>query len=111
MAKLIYSTIASLDGFVADDAGRFDWGGADEEVYAYVNDLERPVGTYLYGRRMYETMVSWETIDLGEKPPSVRDFATLWRSARKIVFSKTCRPRRARGRASSATSTPKPSAD
>ncbi len=61
MAKLIYSAITSLDGYVADEDGNFDWAAPDEEVHAFVNDLERPVGTYLYGRRMYEVMVVWET--------------------------------------------------
>jgi dihydrofolate reductase len=63
MAKLIYSTIASLDGYVADESGNFDWAVPDEEVHAFVNELERPIGTYLYGRRMYETMAAWETMD------------------------------------------------
>ena len=62
MAKLIYSAIASLDGYVEDEDGNFDWAAPDEEVHAFVNDLERPVGTYLYGRRMYETMAVWETV-------------------------------------------------
>jgi dihydrofolate reductase len=61
MARLIYSMIASLDGYVADEDGNFDWAAPEEEVHAFVNDLERPIGTYLYGRRMYETMVYWET--------------------------------------------------
>jgi dihydrofolate reductase len=89
MAKLIYSAITSLDGYVADEDGRFDWAAPDEEVHAFVNDLERPVGTYLYGRRMYETMVPWETLDVAEQPPSVRDFAEIWRAAEKVVFSRT----------------------
>jgi dihydrofolate reductase len=89
MAKLIYSAITSLDGYVADEDGRFDWAAPDEEVHAFVNDLERPVGTYLYGRRMYETMVPWETLDVAEQPPSTRDFAEIWRAAEKVVFSRT----------------------
>jgi dihydrofolate reductase len=90
MAKLIYSAIASADGYVEDAAGRFEWAAPDEEVLRFVNDLERPVGTYLYGRRMYETMVYWETDHtmLGQ-PPADRDFASIWRAAEKIVFSKT----------------------
>ncbi len=71
MAKLIYSTIASLDGYVEDASGRFDWAAPDEEVHAFVNDLERPIGTYLYGRRMYETMVFWETAGLADDDPEV----------------------------------------
>ena len=90
MAKLIYSTIASLDGYVEDASGRFDWAAPDEEVHAFVNDLERPIGTCLYGRRMYETMVFWETAGLADDDPDViRDFGSLWRAADKIVFSKT----------------------
>jgi dihydrofolate reductase len=90
MAKLIYSVIASLDGYVADEDGNFDWAAPDDEVHAFVNDLERPVGTYLYGRRMYEVMVYWETApDLAEQPPVVQDFAEIWRAADKIVYSKT----------------------
>ena len=89
MAKLIYTTIASLDGYVADADGRFDWGVPDEEVHAFVNDLERPVGTYLYGRRMYEVMRAWETLKLDDQPPFIQDFASIWRKAEKIVYSKT----------------------
>jgi dihydrofolate reductase len=90
MAKLIYSAIMSLDGYIADEHGNFDWAEPDEEVHAFINDLERPVGTYLYGRRMYETMAVWEALDAGPDQPSVsRDFAHLWRSADKIVYSRT----------------------
>ena len=89
MAKLIYSVITSLDGYVADEEGKFDWGEPDEEVHAFVNDLERPVGTYLYGRRMYEVMAAWETIPLADQPSFIRDFAEIWQAAEKIVYSKT----------------------
>ena len=90
MAQLIYSAITSLDGFIEDDRGQFDWAAPDDEVHAFVNDLERPVGTYLYGRRMYETMVAWETISVGaDAPEVVRDFAQLWRAADKVVYSRT----------------------
>ncbi|MGZ4128354.1 MAG: dihydrofolate reductase family protein, partial [Actinomycetota bacterium] len=89
MGKLIYSSISSLDGFVADEGGNFDWAAPDEEVHAFVNDLERPVGTYLYGRRMYEVMVFWETAHTHVEPPVVQDFAEIWRAADKIVYSKT----------------------
>ena len=90
MAKLIYSAIASLDGYVADDDGNFDWAAPDEELHNFVNDLERPVGTYLYGRRMYEVMVYWEAAHtLPDQSAVVRDFAELWQAADKIVFSKT----------------------
>ncbi len=87
MARLIYSAIASLDGYVEDTAGAFDWSAPDDEVLAFVNDLERPIGTYLYGRRMYETMTYWETasIDAGQTEPE-RDFARIWRAAEKIVY-------------------------
>src|SRR6187397_967412 len=90
MAKLIYSSIASLDGYVADEDGKFDWAAPDDEVHAFVNDLERPVGTYLYGRRMYETMAVWETDPtFAEHSPVTRDFAGIWRNADKIVYSRT----------------------
>jgi dihydrofolate reductase len=90
VAKLIYSAITSLDGYVADEDGNFDWSAPDEEVHTFVNDLERPVGTYLYGRRMYETMVYWETADnLADQPPFIQDFAEIWRATDKIVYSKT----------------------
>ena len=90
MAELIYSTIMSLDGYVADQDGNFDWAAPDEEVHTFVNDLERPVGTYLYGRRMYEVMVYWETAHtLADQPPFEQDFAELWQAANKIVYSKT----------------------
>jgi dihydrofolate reductase len=89
MAKLIYSAIASLDGYVADEKGKFDWAEPDEEVHTFINDLERPVGTYLLGRRMYEVMIYWETIALADQPPSVQEFAEIWQAADKIVFSKT----------------------
>jgi hypothetical protein len=78
VAKLIYSTIASLDGYVEDVSGRFDWAAPDEEVHAFINDLARPIGTYLSGRRMYETMVFWETAGLADDDPEViRDFGSL----------------------------------
>jgi len=90
MAKLIYAAIASLDGYVEDAEGRFDWSAPDEEVHAFVNDLERPIGTYLYGRRMYETMVFWETAsDDADEPDVFRDYADIWRAADKIVYSRT----------------------
>jgi len=89
MAKLIYSAITSLDGYVADEDGKFDWAAPDEEVHSFVNDLERPIGTYLYGRRMYDVLVAWETMDTGEQPPVMRDYAEIWRAADKIVYSRT----------------------
>ena len=90
MANLIYSTIASLDGYVADEHGNFDWAAPDEEVHSFVNDLERPVGTYLYGRRMYEVMVFWETAHtLSDQSPVEQDFAQIWQAADKIVYSRT----------------------
>ncbi len=90
MAKLIYSAIASLDGYVADKEGNFDWAAPDEEVHNFVNDLERSVGTYLYGRRMYEVMSYWETAHtLADQPPFEQDFAEIWQGADKIVYSKT----------------------
>ena len=89
MAKLIYSAITSLDGYIADKNGNFDWAEPDPEVHSFVNDLERQVGTYLYGRRMYEVMVAWESMDVSGQPPYVRDFAEIWRAADKIVFSRS----------------------
>ena len=90
MAKLIYTAICSLDGYIEDTDGRFDWAAPDEAVHAFVNDLERPVGTYLYGRRMYETMRVWETdSSLAEHSPITRDFARIWQAAQKIVYSGT----------------------
>jgi dihydrofolate reductase len=90
MARLIYMAITSLDGYVADEQGNFDWARPDDEVHAFVNDFERPVGTYLYGRRLYETMVFWETAHTldGASPVTV-DFARIWQAADKIVYSRT----------------------
>ena len=90
MARLIYSAIMSLDGYTADADGGFEWAEPDEEVHAFVNELERPVGTYLYGRRMYETMRSWEAghVPAGSRPVSL-DFARIWQAADKIVYSTT----------------------
>src|SRR5437588_207781 len=102
MAKLIYSAIASLDGYVEDKDGKFDWAAPGEEVHAFVNDLERPIGTYLYGRRMYETMAAWETMQTDT--PVAQDFASIWRAANKIGYSTTLHapttghPRRERDR-------------
>jgi dihydrofolate reductase len=90
MAKLIYPAIASLDGYVADEAGKFDWAEPEEEVHTFVNDLERPVGTHLYGRRLYEVLVAWETMDARpDQPPYILDFAKIWQAAEKIVYSRT----------------------
>ena len=87
MADLIYSAIASLDGYVADEHGKWDWSMPDHEVHAHVNEALRPVGTHLYGRRMYEVLVAWETMD--DPDPLMRDFAQIWRAADKIVYSST----------------------
>jgi len=90
MAKLVYSAIASLDGYVADEQGHFDWSAPDEEVHRFVNDLERPVGTYLYGRRMYDVMVAWENPEAFAGHSAVtRDFAAIWQAADKVVYSRT----------------------
>ncbi|WP_042381948.1 dihydrofolate reductase family protein [Streptacidiphilus melanogenes] len=92
MARLIYSAIASLDGYVEDEKDEFTWAAPDEEVHAAVNDLERPIGTYLYGRRMYETMAWWETAGRDPDDAAVsRDFGELWRAAEKVVYSRTLR--------------------
>lgn len=88
MARLIYSAIMSLDGYIADSDGRFEWAAPDEQVHAFVNDLERPVGTYLYGRRMYETMRYWEAAHtVADQPPVGLDFARIWQAADKVVYS------------------------
>jgi len=87
MADLIYSAITSLDGYVADEHGRWDWSFPDREVHAAVNEMERPIGTHLYGRRMYEVLVAWETMD--DPDPHMRDYAQIWRAADKIVYSST----------------------
>ena len=89
MARLIYSAIASLDGYVADEQGKFDRLAPDEELHAFVNDLERTVGTHLYGRRMYEVMVAWETMETAGEPDVMRDFAEIWWASDKIVYSRS----------------------
>jgi dihydrofolate reductase len=91
LAKLIYLMLASLDGYIADEDGNFDWAAPDEEVHTFVNDLARPVGTYLYGRRMYEVMRAWESIEtvVDQPPPYMREFAQLWQEADKVVYSRT----------------------
>ena len=90
MAKLIYSAITSLDGYIADEDGNFDWAAPDEAVHAFVNDLERPIGTYLYGRRMYDVMRYWDTAPTtGEQPAVVKDYAKIWQAADKVVYSRT----------------------
>ena len=89
MARLIYSVITSLDGYVADETGDFDWSVPDEEVHAFVNDQQRPIGTYLYGRRLYEVMSAWETLDLADEPAVAVDYAGIWRAATKVVYSTT----------------------
>jgi dihydrofolate reductase len=90
MARLIYAAIASLDGYVADEHGKFEWAAPDEEVHRFVNELERPIGTYLYGRRMYEVMVYWETAETtAAEPTAAHDYVEIWRAADKIVYSTT----------------------
>ena len=89
MARLIYMTIASLDGYVADEDGKYDWARPDDEVFGFVNDFERPIGTYLYGRRLYEEMTGWETLSQAGQPPLALDFAQIWRAADKVVFSRS----------------------
>jgi dihydrofolate reductase len=98
MAKLIYMVNASLDGYIEGPDGKFDWSEPDEEVHAFINDLARPVGTYLYGRRIYEVMSVWESDDMlegayaeqgVETSPATRDYAGIWRAAEKVVYSRT----------------------
>jgi dihydrofolate reductase len=87
VARLIYTALASLDGYVADEGGSWDWAMPDEQVHAFVNELERPHATHLYGRRLYEVMRFWETMD--DPAPEMRDYAQLWRAAEKIVYSRS----------------------
>jgi dihydrofolate reductase len=93
MAKLSYTAITSLDGYIEDESGKFDWSQPDPEVHAFINDLERPIGTHIYGRRMYETMAVWQTIGLddaaADAAPEELDFAEVWRSLDKVVYSRT----------------------
>ncbi|MGH9161788.1 MAG: dihydrofolate reductase family protein [Vicinamibacteraceae bacterium] len=89
MAKLIYSGIMSLDGYIADRAGKFDWSVPDEEVHTVINDLTRSVGTFLLGRRMYEVLVAWESLDVADQPLVTKDFAEIWRTTDKVVYSTT----------------------
>jgi len=89
VAKLIYSVIMSLDGYIADKKGNFDWAEPDEEVHSFINELERPVGTYLYGRRMYEVMAVWQTMQTHDEPSCIAEFANIWRAADKVVYSTT----------------------
>ncbi|MEW1949469.1 dihydrofolate reductase family protein [Pseudarthrobacter sp902506025] len=89
MAQLIYSAIMSIDGYTADRDGNFNWSAPDEEVHAFINDMERDVGTYLLGRRMYEVMSVWETMDTRDEPPVIQDYARIWQGADKVVYSTT----------------------
>ena len=89
MARLIYSVLASLDGYIADADGKFDWAEPSEDVHTLVNDLQRPIGTMLLGRRMYDVLVAWETMDTADQPAFIRDFADLWRATDKIVYSRS----------------------
>ena len=111
MARLIYSAIASLDGYVADEDGKFDWAEPDEEVHTFINDLERPVGTHLYGRRLYETHGRLGDPEAFAREPYMQDFAQIWQAADKIVYSRTLRRCRVHGRGSSASSTLKRSGE
>ncbi|MDP9183738.1 MAG: dihydrofolate reductase family protein [Actinomycetota bacterium] len=89
MGTLVYTAITSLDGYVNDASGGFDWAAPDEEVHAFVNDLERPVVTHLYGRRLYEVLVAWECMDVSAEPDVMRDYQQLWQAADKVVYSTT----------------------
>src|SRR4051794_41249253 len=90
MAKLVYTAITSLDGYVADESGGFEWAAPDEEVHAFVNDLERGIATYLYGRRLYEVMRAWQTMDTGpDQSAVVREYTAIWQAADKVVYSTT----------------------
>ena len=90
MAKLIYAFLASLDGYIADDAGGFEWAFPGEEVLDFINAAEREVGTYLYGRTMYEMMIGWENDPaLAAQSPKSAEFAEIWQAAEKVVFSRS----------------------
>jgi dihydrofolate reductase len=90
MAKLIYGSLTSLDGYIADEDGKFGWAEPDAEVHQFVNDLQRPIGTHLYGRRLYDVLVAWETMDIGpDQLPYIVDFAEIWQGAEKIVYSRS----------------------
>jgi dihydrofolate reductase len=90
MSKLVYSALASLDGYVEDADGTFDWAAPDEEVHAFVNELERPIATHLYGRRMYETMAYWESAaNTADQPAAVQEYGEIWRAADKVVYSRS----------------------
>jgi dihydrofolate reductase len=90
MAKLIYSMLASLDGYIADEDGNFDWAAPDEEVHQFVNDVSRPIGTFLLGRRLYEVLEAWESPEmLGDPQAAIRDFAQIWLAADKVIYSRT----------------------
>ena len=89
VGQLVYTAITSLDGFIHDADGGFEWAAPSAEVHRYVNDLERDIGTHLYGRRMYESLVAWETLPTEHEPDYIRDFATIWRRAHKVVYSST----------------------
>ena len=92
MAKLIYVSNVSLDGYIEDEHGSFDWTAPDDELFAFITDLVRPVGTYLYGRRLYETMAVWETdATLAAQSEPMADFAKVWQAADKVVYSRTLR--------------------
>ena len=89
MARLVYTAICSLDGYVADQDGNFDWAAPDQEVHEFVNELERGIGTYLYGRRLYEVMREWQTVDVSDAPAFVEEYADIWRAADKVVYSRS----------------------
>ena len=90
MGKLVYTALASLDGYIEDEGGKFDWAMPDHEVHAFVNELARPAGTHLLGRRMYETMAVWDTVGTGpDVPEAMREFGEIWRAADKVVYSRT----------------------
>ncbi len=89
MGKLIYVANTSLDGYIEGPDGDISWGDPDEEYFGLINDIQRQVGTYLYGRGMYEAMVYWETAPVSDQPPWIVEFTNTWKAADKVVYSTT----------------------
>jgi dihydrofolate reductase len=106
MAKLIYSTIASADGYIEDPDGSIDWGIPDGELLGFINELEQSARTYLYGRRMYEAMLYWETAHTTVQPRLFQEFTGIWQAARRSCSRRRSHRCRARGHGSNRPSSP-----